>query len=100
MSKLMSLLIFLRARLPWFRITRATFYIQPVIPNIILGEFMLGSLILFLTMLICIRMRHLALGILHMLKYLKRKIILHQINLMFHLKLLMLLMCSITNQAK
>jgi hypothetical protein len=33
-----------------------------------LGEFMLGSLTLFPIMLLCTRMRHLALGILHMLK--------------------------------
>jgi hypothetical protein len=38
------------------------------------------------------RMRHLALGILRMLKCLKRKLVLHQMNLMFHLKLLMHLM--------
>jgi hypothetical protein len=45
-------LILLRARLPWFRITRAIFYILLVIPNTKLGEFMLRSLILFLTMLL------------------------------------------------
>jgi hypothetical protein len=39
------------------------------------------------------RMRHLALGILHMLKCLKRKLILHQMIIIFHSKLLMLLMC-------
>jgi hypothetical protein len=74
MSNLMPLkycLILLRARLPWFRITRAIFYILLVIPNTKLGEFMLRNLILVLTMLLCIRMRHLALGILHMLKCLK-----------------------------
>jgi hypothetical protein len=74
MSNLMSLkdcIILLRARLPWFRITRAIFYILLVILSTKLGEFMLGNLILFLTMLLCIRMRHLALGILHMLKCLK-----------------------------
>jgi hypothetical protein len=66
MSSLMPLkdcLILLRARLPWFRITKAIFYILLVNPNTKLGEFMLRNLILFLTMLICIRMRHLALGI-------------------------------------
>jgi hypothetical protein len=30
----------------------------------------------------------------------KRKLLLHQMNLMFHLRLLMLLMCLLTNQAK
>jgi hypothetical protein len=71
MSSLMPLkdcLILLRVRLPWFRITRAKFYILLLIPNTKLGKFMLRSLILFLTMHLCIRMRHLALGILHMLK--------------------------------
>jgi hypothetical protein len=69
-------------------------------PNTKLGEFMLRSLIMFLTMLLCIRMRHLALGILHMLKCLKRKLLLHQMNLTFHLRLLMHLMFLLTNQAK
>jgi hypothetical protein len=95
MSNLMPLkdcLILLRVKLPWFRITKAIFYILLVIPNTKSGEFMLRSLILFLTMLTCIRMRHLALGILHMLKCLKRKLLLHQMSLMFHLKLLMHLM--------
>jgi hypothetical protein len=39
-------------------------------------------------------------GIIPMLKCLKRKLLLHQMNLMFHLKLLMLLMSSLTNQTK
>jgi hypothetical protein len=41
-----------------------------------------------------------SLGILHMLKCLKRKLLLHQMNLTFHSRLLMLLMCLLTNQAK
>jgi hypothetical protein len=40
-------LILLRARLPWFRIMRATFYILLIILSTKLGEFMLGNLILF-----------------------------------------------------
>jgi hypothetical protein len=93
MSSLMPLkdcLILSRAKLPWFRITRAIFYILLVIPNIKLGEFILGSLILALIMLLCIRMRHLVLGILPMLKCLKGKLLLHQMNPLFHLRLLML----------
>jgi hypothetical protein len=46
MSSLMPLkdcLTLLRARLPWLRITRVTFYILPVIPSTKLGEFTLGS---------------------------------------------------------
>jgi hypothetical protein len=58
------------------------------------------NLILFLTMLLCIRMRLLALGNQTMLNCLKRKLLLHQMSLTFHSKLLMLLMCSLTNQAK
>jgi hypothetical protein len=53
----------------------------------------LGSLILVLVMLLCIRMRHLVLGILPMLKCLKRNLLLHQMNPIFHLRLLMHLMC-------
>jgi hypothetical protein len=103
MSRLMPLrnfLTLLRAKLPWFRIMRAIFYILLTILNTKLGEFMLGNLILFLTMLLCIRMRPLALGILHMLKCLKRKLLLHQMIIIFHSKLLMLLICSLINQSK
>jgi hypothetical protein len=82
-------LTLLRVRLPWLRITRAIFYILLIIPSIRLGEFMIGSLIMFPIMLLCTRMRHLALGILPMLKCLKRNLLLHQVNLMFYLKLLM-----------
>jgi hypothetical protein len=46
---------------------------------------MLRNLIMFLAMLLCIIMRHLALGILHMLRCLKRKLLLHQMSLTFHL---------------
>jgi hypothetical protein len=47
------------------------------------------NLILFLIMLICIVMRHL-----------KRKSLMHQMSTTFHLRLLMHVMCSLTNQAK
>jgi hypothetical protein len=59
-------------------------------PNIRLGRFMLGNLIMFFTMHLCIKMRLLALGIPHMLKCLERKFLLHQMNIVFLLKLLML----------
>jgi uncharacterized protein YdcH (DUF465 family) len=65
-----------------------------------LGEFMLRRLILFPIMLLCIRMRFLALGILPMLNCLKRNLLLHQMIITFHLILLMLLMCLLTNLAK
>jgi hypothetical protein len=91
MSNLMPLkdcLILLRAKLPWLRITRVTFYILLVILSIRLGEFMLGNLIMSHIMLLCIKMRLLALGNQPMLNCLKRKLLLHQMSLMFHLKLL------------
>src|SRR6187455_2294729 len=97
MSNLMPLrkdcLILLRARLPCLRITRATFCTLPVIPSTKLGEFTLGSLTLALIMLLCIRVRHLVLGNQPMLNCLRRKLLLHQMILTFHLKLLMHLMC-------
>jgi hypothetical protein len=97
---LRNCLTLLRAKLPWFMIMWAIFYILLIILSTKFGEFMLRNLILFLTMLLCIRMRLLALGILLMLKCLKRKLLLHQMIIIFHSKLLMLLMCSLTNQAK
>jgi hypothetical protein len=100
LNALRNCLTLLRAKLPWFRITRVTFYILLVIPNTKLGEFILGCLTLALIMLLCIRVRHLVLGVLLMLKCLKRNLLLHQMSLMFHLKLLMLLICLLTNQAK
>jgi hypothetical protein len=78
MSSLMALkdcLTLLRARLPWLRITRVTFYILLVIPSTKLGEFTLGSLTLALIMLLCIRVRHLALGNQPMLNCLKRNLL-------------------------
>jgi hypothetical protein len=83
-------LILLRARLPWLKITRITFYILRVTLSTRLGEFMLRNLILVLIMLLCIRMRLLALGNQHMLNCLKRKLLLHQMIITFHLRLLML----------
>jgi hypothetical protein len=46
-------LTLLRARLPWFRIVRVTFYTLQTIPNIRLGRFMLGNLTMFLIMHSC-----------------------------------------------
>src|SRR6187455_3717418 len=66
MSNLMPLLkdclTLLRARLSCLRIMRVTFYTLSVIPRAKLGEFILGSLTLALTMLLYIRVRHLVLG--------------------------------------
>jgi DNA repair exonuclease SbcCD ATPase subunit len=104
MSNLMPLLrdclTLLRARLPCLRITRVTFCTLPVIPSTKLGEFILGSLTLAPIMLLCIRVKHLVLGNQPVLNCLRRKLLLHQMNLIFHLRLLMHLMCLLTNQAK
>jgi hypothetical protein len=86
-------LTLLRARLPWFKIVRVTFYILQTIPNTKLGRFMLGNLILFLIMHLCIKMRFLAIGLPLTLKCLRGKFLLHQMNIMFHLRLLMHHMC-------
>jgi hypothetical protein len=95
-----SFLILLRARLPWFRIGKVTFYTLRTILSTKLEEFMLGNLILFLIMLLCIAMRLLALGIQLISKCLKRKLLMHQMNIAFHLRLLMRLLCLLTNQAR
>jgi hypothetical protein len=86
-------LILLSVRLPWFRIERVTFYILQTIVSIRLGKFMLENLTIFLIKLLCIKMRPLALGIPLISKCLKRKFLMHQMSITFHLKLLMLLMC-------
>jgi hypothetical protein len=93
-------LILLRVRLTWFRIKRVTFYILKTILVIRLGEFMLENLILFFIMILCIIIRLLALGLPLISKCLKRKLQVHQMSITFHLRLLMHLMCSLTNQAK
>jgi hypothetical protein len=93
-------LILLRVRLPWFRIERVIFYILRTILSTKLGKFMLGNLILFLIMLICIVMRLLALGIQLISKCLKRKLSMHQMNIAFHLRPLMHLLCSLTKSGK
>ena len=74
MSSLMpprNYLILLRVR---FRIERVTFYIPQTILSIRLGKFMLENLTMFLIMLLCIKMRLLALGIPLISKCLKRKL--------------------------
>jgi hypothetical protein len=91
---------FVKGKAPMFRIMRAIFYILLIILSTKLGEFMLRNPILFHIMLLCIKMRLLALGNQPMLNCLKRKLLLHQMIITFHSKLLMLLMCSLTNQAK
>jgi hypothetical protein len=93
-------LILLGVRLPWFKIERVTFYILRTILSVKLGKFMLENLIVSLIMLTCIVMRLLALGIQLISKCLKRKLSMHQMNTTFHLRLLMHLLCLLTNQAR
>jgi hypothetical protein len=66
-----------------------TFCTLPVIPRAKLGEFTLASLTLALTMLLCIRVRHLVLGNQPVLSCLRRKLLVHQMIMTSHLKLLM-----------
>jgi hypothetical protein len=91
---------FVKGKAPMVQDNEGYIYILLIILSTKLGEFMLGNLILFLTMLLCIRMRLLALGNQSMLNCLKGKLLLHQMNIIFHSRLLMLLMCLLTNQAK
>jgi hypothetical protein len=63
-------------------------------------EFMLRNLILFLIMLICTVMRLLALGIPLISKCLRKRLLMHQMNAIFHLKVLMHHLCLLTNQAR
>src|SRR5688572_27098301 len=104
MSNLMPLqrtyLTLLRARLPCLRITRVTFYTLQAILRAKLGRFILGSLTLALTMLSCIGVRHLVLGNQPVPSCLRRKFLMHQMIMPFHLKLLMHLMCLLANPAK
>jgi hypothetical protein len=86
-------LILLRVRLPWFRKERVTFYILQTILNTRLGKIMLENLTLFLIILLCIKMKLLVLGIPLISKCLRKKFLMHQMSIIFHLKLLMLLMC-------
>jgi hypothetical protein len=91
---------FVKGKAPMVQIMKATFYILLIILSTKLGKFMLGNLTLFLTMLLCIRMRHLALGKPLILNCLERRFLLHKMNITFHLRLLMRLMCLLTNLAK
>src|SRR5688500_12538976 len=83
MPVLKDCLTLLRARLPCLRITRVTFCILLVIPSTKLGEFTLGSLTLALIMLLCIRVRHLALGNQPMQNCLKTPIASNDSNISF-----------------
>jgi hypothetical protein len=83
---------FVKGKAPMPQDNGITFCTLSVISSIRLGEFTLGSLTLALIMLLCIRVRHLALGNQLVLNCLRRKLLVHQMNLAFHFKLLMHLM--------
>jgi hypothetical protein len=80
---------FVKGKAPMPQITRVTFCTLPVIPRAKLGEFILRSLTLALTMLLCIRVRHLALGNQPVQNCLKGKLLVHQMILTCHFKLFM-----------
>jgi hypothetical protein len=84
---------FVNGKAPMVQDSEVTFYILQTIQNTKLGRFMLGNLTMFLIMHSCIKVRLLALGIPLILKCLKIKFLLHQMSIMFHFRLLMLLMC-------
>jgi hypothetical protein len=93
-------LTLLRTRLPWCKIENATFYILRTILSTRLEEFMLRNLIMLLIMLTFTKMRFLVLVIQLMLKCLRKSLLMHQMNLLFHLRPLMHPLFSLTNQAK
>jgi hypothetical protein len=90
----------LRARLPWFKIEKVTFYILKTILSIRLEKFMLRNLIMLLIMLIFIEMRLLVLGIQLILRCLRKRLLMHQMNIAFHLRHLMYPLFLLTNLAK
>jgi hypothetical protein len=93
-------LTLLWVRLPWFKIEKVTFYILKTIPSIRLKEFMLRNLILLLIMLIFTSMRLLILGIQLMLRCLRKILLMHKMNIAFHLRSLMHSLFLLTNSAK
>jgi hypothetical protein len=83
---------FLKGKTPMVQDSEGYILYPANIPNIRLGRFMLEDLIMFLIMHLCTKMRLLALCIPLTLKCLIRKFLLHQMNIMFLLRLLMHLM--------
>jgi hypothetical protein len=80
---------FVKGKAPMPQDNEGYIFTLPVILRAKLGEFTLGSLTLALTMLLCIRVRHLVLGNQPVLSCLRRKLLVHQMIMTFHLKLLM-----------
>jgi hypothetical protein len=77
-----------------------TFFILKTILSIKLEEFMLRNLILFLIMLLFTVMRLLALGIQLISKCLRKRLLMHLMNIAFHLRPLMRHLFLLTNLAK
>jgi hypothetical protein len=92
--------ILLRARLPWCKIEKVTFYILRTILSIRLEKFMVRNLILLRIMLIFTEMRLLVLGIQLMLRCLRKRLLMLQMNIAFHLRPLMHPLFLLTNPAK
>jgi hypothetical protein len=91
----------LRARLPWCKIEKVTFYVLRTILSIRLEKkIMLSNLILLLIMLIFIEIRLLVLGIQFMLRCLIKRLLMPQMNIAFHLIPLMHPLFLLTNQTK
>jgi hypothetical protein len=90
----------LMARLPWCKIEKVTFYNLRTILSIRLEKFMLRNLNLLLIMLIFTEMRLLVLGIQLMLRCLRKRLFMLQMNIAFHLRPLMHPLFLLTNTAK
>jgi hypothetical protein len=90
----------LRARLPLYKIEKVTFYILKTILSIRLEEFMLRNLIMLLIMLTFVEMRLLIIGIQLILRCLRKILLMHQMNIAFHLRPLMHPLFLLTNPAK
>jgi hypothetical protein len=80
---------FVKGKAPMVQDSEDNILYPLTILSIKLGRFMLGNLTMFLIMHSCIKMRLLALGIPLILNCLERKFLLHQMSIMFHLRLLM-----------
>jgi hypothetical protein len=90
---------FVKGKAPMVQDREDYILILKTIQSIKLQEFMLGNLNLLLIMLTFTVRRLLALGIQLMSKCLRKRLLMHQMNIAFHLKSLMHHLCLLTNQA-
>jgi hypothetical protein len=91
---------FVKGKALMVREENVTFFILKTILSIKLEEFMLRNLILFLIMLLFTVMRLLALGIQLISKCLRKRLLMHLMNIAFHLRPLMRHLFLLTNLAK